>query len=102
MVLCLMLSVTLSMRAHESTEKVITIVFMIMWVGSLVVWLNAYFLGSNMSFFQSASLLGYCLFPLNVASLVTWMLGDYLHITLKVVLVLVSFVWASLCTYDQM
>lgn len=42
-------------------------VFVIVWVGALVVTLNTKLLGGNISFFQSVCVLGYCLLPLGLA-----------------------------------
>jgi hypothetical protein len=46
--LCLLLSATLSFRTASESKAIITSIFVIMWVGSLVVYLNANFLGSSM------------------------------------------------------
>lgn len=48
LVLCLMLSATLSYRTEGDSKTIITSVFVIMWVGALVVYFNANFLGSEM------------------------------------------------------
>ena len=69
-----------------------------MWVGSLVVYFNANFLGSQMSFFQAASLLGYCLFPINVASFSMIFVQSWLPPVFKLAMVVASFIWASMCT----
>lgn len=45
-------------------------VFVIVWVGSMVVTLNSKLLGGNISFFQSVCVLGYCLLPIAVALLI--------------------------------
>ena len=42
-------------------------VFVIVWVGALVVTLNTKLLGGHISFFQSVCVLGYCLLPLGMA-----------------------------------
>lgn len=68
-----------------------------MWVGSLVVFINANFLGSEMSFFQAASLLGYCLFPINVASFLMVFIQSWIPSIFKLGVVGVSFLWASTC-----
>ena len=52
------------------------------------------------SFFQSACMLGYCLFPLNVASLITMLVGKYIPSPIKLVIVAVSFIWATLCNFN--
>ena len=95
--LCLLLCFTLSIRTEGETKTIITSVFVIMWVGSLIVYLNANFLGSEMTFYQAASLLGYCLFPINVASLLMVFVQGWLPAVFKLVAVGFSFVWASSC-----
>lgn len=45
-------------------------------VGSVVVTINAKLLGGRVSFFQSLCVLGYCLFPLLVASVVSFVLHN--------------------------
>lgn len=42
-------------------------VFVIVWIGSMVVTLNSKLLGGNISFFQSVCILGYCLLPTAIA-----------------------------------
>lgn len=102
--LTLLLSCTLAFRTQKDASTIITSVFFTMWVGSLVVYLNANFLGSEMyswakyrSFFQSACMLGYCLFPLNVVSFITMIIGNYIPSPIKLTLVGFSFIWATLC-----
>jgi hypothetical protein len=48
--LCLLLSTTLAFRSSEAQQTIMTSIFVIMWIGSIVVWINANFLGSNMYF----------------------------------------------------
>ncbi|XP_014275533.1 protein YIPF6 [Halyomorpha halys] len=42
-------------------------VFVIVWVGAMIVTLNSKLLGGNISFFQSVCVLGYCLLPMAIA-----------------------------------
>jgi len=42
-------------------------VFVIVWVGAMVVTVNTKLLGGTISFFQSVCVLGYCLLPLAIA-----------------------------------
>jgi len=70
-----------------------------MWVGSLIVFVNANFLGSEMTFFQAASLLGYCLFPINVASFAMVFVQGWFPAIFKLAVVGASFLWASMCKY---
>jgi protein YIPF6 len=45
-------------------------VFVIVWIGAMIVTLNSKLLGGNISFFQSVCVLGYCLTPLAIALIV--------------------------------
>jgi len=45
-------------------------VFVLVWIGSMVVTLNSKLLGGNISFFQSVCVLGYCLLPTTIALIV--------------------------------
>ena len=94
---CLALSVILSFRApaHQASA-VFGAVFVAVWVGSAVVTVNAQLLGSNLSFFQSVCVLGYCVFPLMLAALLISML----HLTplgvvwVDIIWITVAFIWA--------
>ncbi|POW01015.1 hypothetical protein PSHT_12737 [Puccinia striiformis] len=77
LVACLGLAVVLSLNAPpQQSLSVFTGVFVIVWVGSVIVTLNARLLGGRVSLFQSICVLGYCLFPLFVAALVA-LFGGY-------------------------
>ncbi|CAH0560065.1 unnamed protein product [Brassicogethes aeneus] len=45
-------------------------VFVIVWIGSMIVTLNSKLLGGNISFFQSVCVLGYCLLPTTIALII--------------------------------
>merc|ERR1712059_129509 len=49
-------------------------VFVIVWVGAMVVTLNTKLLGGSISFFQSVCVLGYCLLPLVLSLVVCWVI----------------------------
>mmetsp|Transcript_5247 Transcript_5247/g.8226 ORF Transcript_5247/g.8226 Transcript_5247/m.8226 type:complete len:251 (+) Transcript_5247:164-916(+) len=96
--ICLSLAIILSLRAPtKQTSHVFTTVFVVMWIGSLVVTINAQLLGANMSIFQSLCVLGYCVFPLTVSALtiallrVTW-LG---MLWLDLIWLSIGFLWAT-------
>jgi len=75
LLLCLLLASTLSVGAQsDQTALVFASVFVIVWAGAAVVTINAALLGGTISFLQSVCVLGYCLFPLNIASIIchTW------------------------------
>ncbi|KAF2188574.1 Yip1-domain-containing protein [Zopfia rhizophila CBS 207.26] len=72
LVFCLLLSLFLSRRAKETQkELVFSGVFAMVWVGEAVVTMQIKLLGGNISFFQSVSIIGYTLFPLVIASLLS-------------------------------
>ncbi|KAG9001660.1 hypothetical protein FRB90_011572, partial [Tulasnella sp. 427] len=72
LILCLALGIMLSISAPpDQSLGIFTGVVVIVSVGSLVVTLNAKLLGGRVSFFQSLCVLGYCIFPLVVAALVS-------------------------------
>ncbi|KAF2200218.1 Yip1-domain-containing protein [Delitschia confertaspora ATCC 74209] len=72
LVFCLLLSLFLSRRAQDAQkELVFSGVFAVVWIGEAVVTLQIKLLGGNISFFQSVSIIGYTLFPLVIASLLS-------------------------------
>ncbi|GAA5919589.1 hypothetical protein JCM6882_003930 [Rhodosporidiobolus microsporus] len=71
LIFCLTLAILLSTNAPtDQSLPIFTGVFVIVWLGSVVVTLNAKLLGGKVSFFQSLCVLGYCIFPLDLAALV--------------------------------
>ncbi|TYZ61539.1 hypothetical protein PybrP1_006863 [[Pythium] brassicae (nom. inval.)] len=97
LMLCLSLSIMLSMTApaHQSA-MVFTGVFVVVWAGAAVVTINAQLLGSTISFFQSVCVLGYCVFPLNIATLLCMVLGVVVsHVALRLLIVGVGFLWST-------
>jgi hypothetical protein len=91
--LCLLLAALLSWFAPaEQASLVFASVFVIIWCGAAVVTVNALLLGGNISFFQSVCVLGYCIFPLNIASLICLLGGN---IVWRVIVVAVCFFWST-------
>jgi len=72
LILCLALGIMLSVNAPPlQALGVFTGVVVIVSMGSLIVTLNAKLLGGRVSFFQSLCVLGYCIFPLVIAAVVS-------------------------------
>lgn len=72
LIFCLLLSMFLSMRAQEDQSSLVfSGVFCIVWLGEAVVTLQIKLLGGNISFFQSVCIIGYTLFPLVIAALLS-------------------------------
>lgn len=90
--LCICLATALTAKAAEDqTALVFAAVFVIVWMGAGVVTLNAALLGGKIAFLQSVCVLGYCLAPLNIASLLCYLWSNK---TYHLVVVLIAFIWA--------
>ncbi|KAL7286093.1 protein YIPF6 [Trichogramma pretiosum] len=74
-------------------------VFVIVWIGSMVVTLNSKLLGGNISFFQSVCVLGYCLLPTAVALIICrvilMMEQTVLLFVLRLIITSIGFIWAT-------
>lgn len=70
LVLCLMLAIILASAADfEQGGLIFSAVFVLVWIGGLGVTLNAKFLKSQISFFQTICVMGYCLAPICAGAL---------------------------------
>ncbi|OMJ65272.1 hypothetical protein SteCoe_38650 [Stentor coeruleus] len=96
LLLCLMLALTLSLSSDDDNTgtMIFGIVFVVVWIGSAVVTINAQLLGGTVSFFHSVCLLGYCLFPLNVAALVLAFIGN-IGVVINLALVVLGLGWST-------
>ena len=93
LLLCLTLSIVLSARATDGQSSLVFgAVFVVLWGGAAVVTVNAQLLGGKVSFFQSVCVLGYCVFPIVVASLLclAWTNPIYRSIVTGI-----AFIWAT-------
>ncbi|KNC49047.1 YIPF6 protein [Thecamonas trahens ATCC 50062] len=71
---------------------VFALVFALVWVGALVVTLNAQLLGGELSVLQSVCVLGYCIFPMLIAALLT---SIWSHLAWRIGIVLACWFWAT-------
>ena len=72
----MILSSVLSFTAPGDTASLVfAAVFVIVWCGAAAVTINAQLLGGSISFFQSICILGYCVFPLTIASIICLILS---------------------------
>jgi len=77
---------------EESAHALVfTIVWIIIWAGSVLVTVNTQLIGGNLSFFQCVCLLGYCLFPLVVAAFV----AHFVPFWVKLIVVAACIAWSS-------
>lgn len=92
LVFCIMISTTLSMIApNHQSSIVFSGLFSMIWLGQVVVTLNIKLLGGSISFFHALCVIGYSLFPLVIASILSAFVS-YRLIRLPVDTVLV--IWA--------
>jgi hypothetical protein len=93
LLLCLVLATLLSLSSHSEDKSLIFAgVFFIVWIGSLFVTLNFKLLGEKISFFQSICVLGYCIFPLTIATIICIFIDIF---WLKGIIVAIFCYWSS-------
>lgn len=100
LILCTFMAFLLENNQDEDGGPAFAEFFALTWIGSIVVTLNIKLLGGHISFFQSACVIGYCLFPLAsslAVSKILLMLGaeSMIIFIVRCLTVLVSFLWAS-------
>jgi len=93
LILCLLLAISLSVSSASQTALVFAAVFVIVWVGAGIITLNAALLGGNISFLQSVCVLGYCIAPLNLASLLCHVVPNMKW--LQILIVGIAFIWST-------
>ncbi|KAI8017551.1 hypothetical protein LOK49_LG04G00296 [Camellia lanceoleosa] len=93
------LGLVLSWSASVKKSQVFAVAFALLAAGAVILTLNVLLLGGHIIFFQSLSLLGYCLFPLDIGALIC-MLKD--NVILKIVVVCVTLAWSSWAAYPFM
>ncbi|KAE8658709.1 hypothetical protein F3Y22_tig00116970pilonHSYRG00077 [Hibiscus syriacus] len=93
------LGLTLSWSASVKKSEVFAVAFALLAAGAVILTLNVLLLGGHIIFFQSLSLLGYCLFPLDIGALIC-MLKD--NVIVKIVVVSVTLAWSSWAAYPFM
>ncbi|KAL9008087.1 MAG: hypothetical protein Q9173_006753 [Seirophora scorigena] len=92
LIFCLLLSLLLSMTASSEQKTVVfSGVFALIWIGEAVVTAQIKLLGGNISFFQSVCIIGYTLFPLVVAALLS---AVHLPVIARVPVYIVLVAWS--------
>lgn len=98
LLLCLVLAVILGSSAASSQKGLVfSAVFMLIWLGSAMVTLNAKFLGAKLSFFQIVCVMGYCVAPMCLGALINLFVSSYWWAKL-----LVSFLAWTWSTYASL
>ncbi|EFJ25589.1 hypothetical protein SELMODRAFT_148966 [Selaginella moellendorffii] len=93
------LATVLSYSASADRAKVFATVFAVLSAGAVVLTVNVVLLGGSIIFFQSLSVLGYCLFPLAVGAAICMVRDNKLF---RSVVVLVTVAWSSWAVYPFM
>ncbi|KAK3292266.1 uncharacterized protein B0H64DRAFT_445215 [Chaetomium fimeti] len=92
LVFCLLLSTLLCLQSREQQREVVfSGVFAMVWVGMAVVTVQIKLLGGNISFAQSICVIGYTLFPLVIAALLSAL---KLHWIARIPVYLVLVAWS--------
>ena len=99
LILNLILACTLALNAEDKSQMII-LIFGIFWIGGVILYLNANFLGVKASVFQIFCLLGYCLFPLDVSALFVSLFS--ISGAFRFILVILSCVWSIYCSSDYL
>ncbi|WOK96460.1 hypothetical protein Cni_G05167 [Canna indica] len=93
------LGLTLSWSASVKKSEVFAVAFAVLAAGAVILTLNALLLGGQIIFFQSLSLLGYCLFPLDIGALICLLKSN---VVMKMVVVSITLAWSSWAAYPFM
>ncbi|EGR33033.1 hypothetical protein IMG5_063190 [Ichthyophthirius multifiliis] len=92
---CLILAFVLSLSSDDNTN-IFSIIFILVWGGSSIVTLNVNLLGGNAHFLQSLCVLGYCIFPIVIASIIItafkFIVQNFIY---KLIVVGISYLWSS-------
>ena len=99
LLLNLLLALTLSFDTKEKSQMV-TLIFVIFWLGGVILYLNAYFLGVKTSIFQMFCLLGYCLFPLNLSAIIVTLIN--FNDIIRLLLVCITLIWSIHSSSDYL
>ncbi|KAK9824705.1 hypothetical protein WJX72_012542 [[Myrmecia] bisecta] len=94
MAFTLTLAICLSIGAPKPSS-VFSLVFGTLSAGAVILTVNVVLLGGNIGFFQSMCLLGYCIFPLDVAAIISLAVKTMLVRWIVVGIALAWSSWAS-------
>jgi len=98
LVLCLVLAMILGGSAgNAQSGLVFAAVFVVTWLGSAIITLNAKFLGAKLSFFQIVCVMGYCMGPIVVAALLNLLFHKWWW--LKLIFAVAAFAWSMSASF---
>ena len=94
-IICLLLGMILCFTSKKNSGLVFSMIFIIMWIGAMIITMNSSLLGGKLTLMQCICLLGYCTFPAVVASLFNRVLLKFLPSIGKLIIVFISFIWST-------
>jgi hypothetical protein len=94
-ILVLALSLGVSATGEGESGFVFSGVFVLVTIGSIIVTINCQLLGGTLSFFQSICILGYCIFPLDLCSLIFVFVKNYIA---RAILVTFGCIWSCVAS----
>ena len=94
-IICLILGTILCFTSKKNSGLVFSMIFIIMWIGAMIITMNSSLLGGKLTLMQCICLLGYCTFPAVVASFINRVLLKYIPSFGKIIIVFISFVWST-------
>jgi len=99
LLLDMILACTLSFDTKEKSQMT-SLIFIIFWLGGVLLYLNANFLGVKTSIFQMFCLLGYCLFPLNISAIILTIFS--FNDIIRLIIVMITLVWSIYSSSDYL
>jgi hypothetical protein len=99
LLLNIILALTLTLNTKEKGQ-ITSLIFIIFWVGGAIIFLNNHFLGVKASIFQMFCLLGYCLFPLNIAAIIVTLFNFFELV--RFIIVGVACLWSIYSSSDYL
>ena len=94
-IICLLLGTILCFTTKKNSGLVFSMIFIIMWVGAIIITMNSSLLGGKLTLMQCICLLGYCTFPCVVASFINRVALKSIPSLIKLIIVFISFVWST-------
>jgi hypothetical protein len=86
----------------EEMSRTFIIVFCLMWIGGSIVTINVILLGSHITLFQSLSILGYCIFPILLASMINYFFKSLFKFGIKVAIASGAYIWCCFSSVSFM
>ena len=94
-IICLLLGTILCFTTKKNSGLVFSMIFIIMWIGAIIITMNSSLLGGKLTLMQCICLLGYCTFPSVVASFINRVALKSIPSLIKLIIVFISFVWST-------